>query len=170
MITRPKALLGTLAGPVLVCLVFLMFAASGAVDADRILERAAGIPLSFEANRGQADAHARFVARGLKYQFMISPTEAQLFLCRVEGLGGDYSAGRENQASAPQLLRRGVRLEFTGANPQARVAGEDELPGKINYLLGNDPSQWHVGVPTYAKVKVSDLYAGIDLVYYGNQQ
>ena len=62
-----------------------------------------------------------------------------------------------------------VRLRLVGANPNAAVAGEDELPGKVNYFIGNDPKKWRTNVPTYAKVKYRDVYPGVDLVYYGNQ-
>src|SRR5208337_3150734 len=63
-----------------------------------------------------------------------------------------------------------VRMQFIGANPKAQIRGEAELPGKVNYLVGNDPAQWHTGVPTFAKVRVERMYPGIGLVYYGNQQ
>jgi uncharacterized protein (TIGR03437 family) len=63
-----------------------------------------------------------------------------------------------------------LRMELVGANPNPEVVGEDELPGKSNYFLGNDPSKWRTNVPTYAKVRYTDVYPGIDLVYYGNQR
>ena len=44
------------------------------------------------------------------------------------------------------------------------------LPGKSNYFVGNDPAKWHTDVPTYAKVRYSSVYPGIDLMYYGNQE
>ena len=56
------------------------------------------------------------------------------------------------------------------ANPAAKVSGEEELAGKINYLIGKDPSKWRTGVATYAKVRYEQVYPGIDLVYYGNQR
>ena len=56
------------------------------------------------------------------------------------------------------------------ANPAAKVTGEEELPGKINYLIGKDPAKWRTGVATYAKVRYEQVYPGIDLVYYGNQR
>src|SRR5205807_9388119 len=56
------------------------------------------------------------------------------------------------------------------ANSAARVTGEEELPGKSNYFIGNDPKNWHSNVATYAKVKYEGVYSGIDLVYYGNQR
>src|SRR5262249_31758806 len=39
-----------------------------------------------------------------------------------------------------------------------------------NYYVGNDAAQWHTGAPTYARVEYQSVYAGVDLVYYGNQQ
>jgi hypothetical protein len=60
-------------------------------------------------------------------------------------------------------------MRLVGANSNARVAGRNELPGKSNYFIGNDPSKWRTNIPTYAKVDYQDLLPGIDLVYYGNQ-
>src|SRR6185369_15313725 len=40
---------------------------------------------------------------------------------------------------------------------------------RTNYLIGNDPRKWKTNIPNYAKVKYSDVYPGIDLVFYGNQ-
>jgi hypothetical protein len=50
------------------------------------------------------------------------------------------------------------------------VVGEDELPGKSHYFIGNDPKKWHTNVLTYAKVRYRDVYPGVDVVYYGNHQ
>jgi hypothetical protein len=62
-----------------------------------------------------------------------------------------------------------LRMSLVGANPLAKVSGFDELPGKSNYFIGNDPKKWRTNVPTYAKVKYEGVYPGVDLVYYGNQ-
>ena len=56
-----------------------------------------------------------------------------------------------------------------GANAKAKVVGLDELPGKSNYFLGNDPKKWRTNVPNYAKVRYQDVYPGIDLVFYGKE-
>jgi hypothetical protein len=111
-----------------------------------------GMPLFFEANHGQAGTPARFLARGRDFQFLISPAQAQIVLRKA-------AAGLAT-----------VRMQFVGANAQAQIRGEAELPGKVNYLVGNDPAQWHTGVPTFAKVRVEGIYPGISLVYYGNRQ
>ncbi|MGA2279766.1 MAG: immunoglobulin domain-containing protein [Verrucomicrobiota bacterium] len=112
----------------------------------------ANLPLYFEASQGQANAPAQFVARGHDYQFLISPAEAQIVL---------------RKTTAESAV---VRMQFVGANAQAPVRGDAELPGKINHLTGNDPAQWRVGLAMFAKVRVGGLYPGVNLVYYGNQQ
>ena len=66
------------------------------------------------------------------------------------------------------LLHTVLRMKLVGANPNPEVTGENELPGKSSYFIGNDPSKWRTNVPTYAKVKYEEVYPGIDLVYYGN--
>ena len=112
----------------------------------------ANLPLYFEAGQGQANTPAQFIARGHDYQFLIAPAEAQIALRKA--------------AAKPEI----VRMRFVGANAQAQIHGDAELPGKINYLTGNDPAQWHTGLAMFAKVRVEELYPGVNLVYYGNQQ
>ncbi|PYX39548.1 MAG: hypothetical protein DMG75_00455 [Acidobacteria bacterium] len=60
-------------------------------------------------------------------------------------------------------------MKLAGANPYSRTSGLDRLPGRSNYLIGNDPAKWHRNVAQFARVRYSDVYPGIDLVYYGNQ-
>ncbi|HKQ03579.1 MAG TPA: SBBP repeat-containing protein [Blastocatellia bacterium] len=62
-----------------------------------------------------------------------------------------------------------VRLQTVNANPNPRITGLDQLPGKTNYFIGNDPKRWHTNVPSFAKVKYENIYPGIDLIYYGNE-
>ena len=61
-------------------------------------------------------------------------------------------------------------MKLVGANQAAKVAALEELPGKSNYFIGNDPKKWRTDVPTYGKVKYEGVYPGVDLVYYGNQR
>ncbi|MBI4465461.1 MAG: SBBP repeat-containing protein [Acidobacteria bacterium] len=80
--------------------------------------------------------------------------------------GWGSEGGQENVAEQGTVLR----MKWVGANPSPEMKGENELPGKVNYFLGNDPKQWRRDVPTYAKVRYEEVYPGIDLVYYGNQR
>jgi hypothetical protein len=78
---------------------------------------------------------------------------------------GSALQGLQDESRAPAVLR----MKLVGADPQARVTGLEQLPGKSNYFIGNDPKKWRTNVPTYAKVKYASVYPGVDLVYYGNQ-
>ena len=105
------------------------------------------MPLFFEAN-----STSQFSARGNDSQFLISPVQSEIVLRKSE-----------SQTAA-------VQMRLVGANPSAQICGDGEMPGKINYLTGNNPAQWRSGVPIFSKVRVAEIYPGINLVYYGNQK
>jgi hypothetical protein len=132
------------------------------------------LPLSFELNAGQTDASVRFLSRGPGYAFFLTGNEAVLSLekrsypqTKTPGLAGLFDRPRSPKTISPPAA---FRMGLAGANPNATVTGLDELPGKSNYFIGNDPAKWRTNVPTYAKVKYQNVYRGIDLVYYGNPQ
>jgi len=126
----------------------------------RISETYGKLPLSFEANQGQTDGRVKFLARGPGYTFFLTPTETVLSL-RTEGSG--------LRTESPTAMRRAVvRMKVVGANAEAKLVGLDELPGKSNYFIGNDPKKWRTGIPHYGKVRYQEVYPGVDLVFYGN--
>jgi hypothetical protein len=69
----------------------------------------------------------------------------------------------------PRTTSALLRMKLVRANPNPKIVGTDELPGKSNYFIGNDPKKWRTNVTNYAKVKYGNVYPGVDLVYYGNQ-
>jgi hypothetical protein len=77
--------------------------------------------------------------------------------------------GLKGEPCATQAADALLRMKLVGANPNPKFVGMEELPGKSNYFIGNDPQKWRTNVPNYAKVKYANVYPGVDLVYYGNQ-
>src|SRR5207245_10641053 len=63
-----------------------------------------------------------------------------------------------------------LRLQFKGANATPQIAGLEQLPAKVSYYIGNDPTNWHTDVSTYSRVRYHELYPGVDLAFYGNQR
>lgn len=110
------------------------------------------LPLYFEINKGQTNKEIKFLSRGLGYGFFLKQDEAVL---------------RLNKFSLKDSSL--VSLKLVGANTNAKIEGLDKLQGKVNYFIGNNLDKWLKGIHTYKKVKYSDIYSGIDLVYYGNQ-
>jgi hypothetical protein len=114
----------------------------------------AGLPLNFEQNLGQAPQQVQYLARGPAYTIAITEQGAALTL-----------GGRARAAESPQM----IRLRVHGANQASIPTAEDQLPGRVNYFIGNDPSQWRTNIATYNKVRYAGVYPGIDLIYYGTQ-
>ncbi len=119
-------------------------------DAHSILAK---LPLIFEANQGQADPSVKFLARGAGYVLLFDQTGAKLVL----------------QAANAARTEKSVHMRLVGANAASTVDATGPLPGKTNYLLGNDPHKWHTDVAQFAGVHYKGVYPGIDLVFYGNQ-
>ena len=107
------------------------------------------LPLSFERNQGQADEDVEFLARGSGYNLQLTASEVIL------------AVGSPQQAL--------IKMQLVGANPAPNVTGLDELPGRVNHLIGNDPSKWFTDVPTYALVGYESVYPGVDMVFKGTQ-
>jgi len=136
---------------------------SSSPDAQERVAQAYGrLPLSFEPNRGQTDARVKFLARGHGYGLFLTSREAVLDLDRASQTRG---AGRAQRPAGDAALR----MRFVGANLQPSVLGTAQLPGRVNYLLGDNPRRWRVGLPTFSKVLYREVYKGIDLAYYGSQ-
>ena len=144
---------------------------SGGISAPkiRIVDRYGKIPLAFERNNGQTAPRVKFLSRGIGYTLFLTPTEAVLALQNLDKrLSPEKCAakGSESAESRTQVLR----VVTVGANPNAKVEGQDQLPSKSNYFIGNDPKKWQTNIPMYQRVRYKSVYPGVDLVYYGTSQ
>jgi hypothetical protein len=129
------------------------------------------LPTPFEVNAGQTDAQVSFLAHGPGYALFLTPGAAVLSLrqgAAPASASGPAAASLPGPAAAPPAPAV-VRMQLVGSNPSAQVVGQDELPGKTNYFIGNDPSQWHVGIANFGRVAYQGVYPGIDLAYHGEQ-
>ena len=121
-------------------------AGAGAASVDREYGH---LPLAFAPNHGQSSTGARFVAAGPGYAVAAGRTGVRIRL--------------------PRGTRRAALLAvgFPGAARNPAVVGAARLPGRVNYLLGKDPSGWLRGLPTYARVRYRGLWPGVDAAFYG---
>jgi hypothetical protein len=117
-----------------------------------VLTSYSNLPLSFEANSGQADDRVQFLARGGGYSLLLTSTEVVLALSKPSA-----------------AVNAMVRMSLVHAKPLQGV-GVNELPGRVKYFLGNDPRKWRTRIPTYQRVAYRQVYSGIDVVYFGNQR
>lgn len=117
------------------------------------------LPAMFEKNDGQCDPEVRFLSRGAGHTLFVTAAGAVLQL-----------HPQQTSNTGPEPVGSAVRMDIVGADRRARITGADPLPGRVNYLVGNDPKAWRQDVPTYGKVKCAGVYPGIDLVYYHRDQ
>ena len=123
-----------------------------------VVRHDARLPMSFTPNEGQYAAGVAFVASGSDYSVALTRSEADLSLRR--------GFSRRTRTQRDSILR----MQLLGAAGTPILSGSDPLPGKANFLIGNDPAKWRTNIATFARVKYAQVYPGVDLVYYGNQR
>jgi hypothetical protein len=128
-------------------------AATKPVNENRLLDSYGKLPLSFEPNQGQASAGVKFLSKGHGYTLLLTDNSAILAL--------------KNSSQPDNSV---VHMTLVGAAASPVVSGSEPLPGQANYLIGNNPQNWHTNIPTFSRVEYSNVYPGVNLVYYGNQQ
>jgi len=109
------------------------------------LASAVTLPVAFEPNRGQEPGPAEFIVH-------------------TSGAALTLRAGRVEWISRQAR----VAVAFESTRRGAHGQGEEALPGVVNYLIANQSSGWLKNIPTYSRVRYSQLYPGIDVVYYVN--
>jgi YD repeat-containing protein len=141
------------------------------------------IPLSFEPNEGQADPSVRFMAHGAGYALFLTANGASLslqepdlpdpMLDKMDARTRKRFEARRFYGLSPRFHRKRkpqrIRISLEGSYSSPKIRALDQLPGKANYFIGRDPGGWRTGIPTFEKVEYSNVYPGIDLIYYGKQ-
>jgi hypothetical protein len=106
------------------------------------------LPLWFEAGTGGSSG--QFTAHGRDAEFSISQAGAGLVLRKADG------------------RTAAVNIQFIGGSLVPKVSGDAELKGKINYFTGSNPAEWQTGIHTFGKVRLENIYPGVNAVFYGN--
>lgn len=148
--------------------------ADTSLAAARVAANFGQLPLRFEANEGQVDPRASFLARGRGYSVLLENDGLTMILEAPPSAtlqkGWTPPVERRRQALRRSAERAALQMRFVGANSAPVMEGVERQETRTNYLLGNDPLRWHTNVPSYGRVQYSQIYPGVDLVYYGQQQ
>ncbi|HJZ67087.1 MAG TPA: SBBP repeat-containing protein [Blastocatellia bacterium] len=140
----------------------------------RMVETLSKLPLRFEENQASQRAGLKFIARGTGVDFGIMPTAVVTRLhsvkqspktARIEGMTNE---NHESSSVEPCRRRALLRMQLVGGNRCGRVIGEGRLATRSNYFIGNDPRRWRTDVRNYERVRVEQVYRGIDVIYYGS--
>ena len=140
----------------LILLIILLFQPSnilampqGALIQNNLKINYAKTPLNFEPNKGQTDKAVKFLSRGNGYVFFLVDNGAVLKFSKK---------------------LKPIQMKFVNANDSVKISSLNKHSEKVNYFIGNNKKNWLKGINTFEKVKYTDIYPGIDLVYYGNHE
>lgn len=152
-------------------------AVRGEATEKRARETLAKLVLRFEEVRERGNV--RFAARAQGMTVGILPTEAVMRLnggkepgpaSRVSSTSGELNARPPDAVRSATIQRSEpavLSMKLIGANRRARAVGENQLAAKTNYFVGNDCGRWRTSLANYERVKVNQIYRGVDVFYYG---
>ena len=111
-----------------------------------------------------------------KILYKLELNEAALFLeenCVTWALTDPNSMAHSHahhgfEGSSKKLFKEAhaYKVHFRGANKKPKIQAKNPELDYINYFIGNNPMNWASKVKQYKKVLYSEIYSGIDLLYY----
>ncbi|MCE5200112.1 MAG: SBBP repeat-containing protein [Armatimonadota bacterium] len=104
------------------------------------------LPVCFIENHGQANNNVKYT---------------------VQGPQGTASFGDKGIRFDLNNRRTPLRVTLVNPGPNCRIEGCGKLGGHVSYIMGNNPSQWHTGIPVYKGVTYRAAWPGIDIAYRG---
>lgn len=108
--------------------------------------------MQFEKNEGQTDKQVKFLSRGAGFTNFLTKK------------GNVLKLKKSSQDTSTVL-----NISFKKANEDVEIISEGTEAGVYNYFIGNDPSKWLTGVPTFPTIRYKNLYNNIDALYTGTQ-
>jgi len=110
---------------------------------------------------------AKAAVTTIKAPISFEPAPERQFIAHRPGGGVKFTQdGIEFLLPGQHGRAAGLTMKLHGRSG-LDIRTEAELPGKINYLKGNDPARWRTNIPVFARLRYLRVYPGIDLVFYG---
>jgi hypothetical protein len=130
-------------------------------------------PLTFEPNVGQAPPEVKWVARGNGYQLYLT-SKGAVFVPRTIPKEAMFSRKSPSPSVIPTMFETSkvdpVTMSLPGSRAWRDMEGLEPIGAVNNYLIGKDSSQWHTGVPQYSRLRIANVYNGVDLVFYATEK
>ncbi len=136
--------------------------------------------LKFIENKGQWANDVHFVAEIPGGQLKLVNNQLNYDFYNTYSFAGKAHANHSNHshASANSLARKNVnahitkqsvKMRFSGANPKPKLVAKVPQTEIYNYYIGMNKEAWATGCKAYAEITYEELYPGIDLRLYSNQ-
>ena len=126
----------------------------------------AGLHGYIEPNRGQTAAAATHIARASGYTALLSADGVRFMpATSTPNPASSEFAGPDDVPKPALAPVPGLDMRLLHASVESVGAPSRPLPGRSNYLYGNDKSRWVTDVPHFASLTFDEVYPGIDVVY-----
>jgi hypothetical protein len=160
---------------------FALLAPGNSNDEKSTLAASIPAPLMFIANEGQFDPSIKFeLVDGIGFAAF---TENAILIAIekpgtnppwvLEDMTSDGTsptpmppATTDGATSEPEFTV--VEIQFEGVNPAPQIDGDNLLPAKISYFLGDDPTAWRTDVSAFSTIRYADFATGYDLEIDGS--
>jgi hypothetical protein len=124
----------------------------------------------FIANNGQWLNPAKYLINLKGAQVFVEPKAFQYFFEREQDVANYFSHTLNPHFFKAQTINRhAVRVEFKNALT-TEIWGQYKLPHYYNFFNGNNPGLWKGEVPAFKKIINPQLYNGVALHIYTNEQ
>jgi hypothetical protein len=130
------------------------------------------LPLTFEQNRGQAPGEVKWLGRSSNYRVLVENDGLTLLLPDREN---DKENMRALAGRRPIPIDRSfhkkynlMRMKLAGGRPWKDISGIEPSGSVSNYENSADSKSWILNVQQYDRVKIANVYDGIDLIFYTN--
>ena len=121
----------------------------------------------FEPNRGQAPAQVKWLGQSSRYQVRLDSESVTVVIPDKSDLQV-VSPKFPGIQTAHKLKYSAVRMKLEGSRPWNEITGAGRAAGVSNYVKPRNLDRSINGVPQYGRVKVANVYEGIDLLFYTN--
>ena len=125
------------------------------------------LPLTFERNQGQAPAQVKWTARSSGYQVLFNDESATIVIPDETA----FEAASKRLPGTPPRLHipySAVRMKLAGSRPWNEISGAEPTGGVSNYVNTRDIKRSVNRIPQYRRMRVANVYEGIDLMFYSS--
>lgn len=116
----------------------------------------------------------RFLVHGSGYTLGLTDHGALLALSRTSPPSrkarGATAAVLRGRPTPARSSARTLSVGFLGASAGVRLVAGHQLPGRVNYLIGNDRRRWQTNIATFSGAAYRGVWPGIDASFSGSQR
>lgn len=127
--------------------------------------------LEFIANKGQWEAEILYKAKLNGGALFAEADRITLVMMDPQQLALFYEAKLNPSISTDGYINASAyQMVFRHCQSDAIVSGDKIQSFHHNYFIGKNPDHWSSKVPLYQEIKYKNIYQGIDLLFYQQQQ